>query len=1276
MGGKSSSQTIGFWYYMDVLATLCHSPTNNPVSEIVEIQFAERTAWQGSITSSRTLGLYQKELFGGEKREGGVEGQIDVMMGAPTMSVNEYLGASLRKSGVTGPVPAYRGVCSLFFRGETVTNSEFPDSVEFSREGPEPKPPPEKMLFGIVMPRFPLPAFRWVAVNPYFKKFRVRARRYMQSWYPTKARIGNDANPAHIIYECFTDPDWGMGYPPGVLSDTLMRAVADKLYDEGFGLSISWAQQSSIEDFIKLILTHINGVVRQDRSTGELYVKLVRDDYDTGTLFQLDPTNCTLESYSRVGIGDTVNEVTLSYTKRDGKVDSVTVQDVANVTSQGRVVSQNIELLGIRDADLALKVAQRELNSRVVPISKVSLVANRTAFQVGVGDVVKVVWPDLGIQALYCRVIEVDLGRLEDNLISIEAIEDVFALPDASYAASQPGGWVNPLVPPSASTVRYITEVPYYNLSREIPPAEFEQIDDSDSFIDVLSKAPSNNSYSYNLWSAVGAANVTFRDTGSHTPTAQLTAPLVQEEFSVLQINTFAELGGFDITDNSMVVVNGEYMRIDSYDIDVQTVTVARGVLDTVPKTHAAGSTVFFVTLGSGRDGISYLNGDSVKVKVQTKNGLGEMPIASVPQDTYVITSRQGRPYAPGKLRINGLTYPSTINGLMTVEWATRNRLTQTANIVAQDFGNITTETNAQSKLVVKGENGTTIVNSLGAGSPYPVTLDQEYTSGVTAYSPLRDLRIVGMAVSSSPVEPQIRYTTSMVGSTVIVNYLNCERVAGGWLVPNTNTVVNWRARFVDGTTGAIQERTAATPLLQFTKAQLFTPKSGVYLANYYPQPNGYVGPGDYDPFVGYALLRNASAEAGLVWGETEGSIGYIVRDRRGNALSVMHIAVYIKSAEYQAYNFDARRVLRRYVLRANNLLTSSVTAGHMALSSQSLQSFYTGQMSQFDSATTQHNVFFPPYPNRTSIVQTLDGFDPDSYRRLSVIFGSLMYVHFPSVVDSQNTAGRAVDITNILTSHIDIATSTTETTYVYSIDMSGALTFVASRSGLVLADHVNATTGVEITNGTIRTVNSSTGALGSTIATLPASSEAVRVAGDPSSETFYVLADNYFVYRYNLSGTLLTQIELPRRYVPTLPEWMVAGFEAGSEVMMEVSAGYLYVMPTVNYQAQGAVTYRIEKNLSSYSELRFKGIDQYVNPVTVTARFRHDSPEFYVGRLMDENGGSSTASTTARPRLNDELSVELSSVRAGTDSHQKHEVAVIRKGWGMRWGRSWGGGN
>lgn len=107
MGGSSKSVTVGHKYYVGMHMALCHGP----VDKLVRIRVGGNTAWVGNHTGG-SLTINKPDLFGGEKREGGVSGQIDIEMGAPTQGQNSYLAAKLGAD----LLPAFRGVCCAVLR--------------------------------------------------------------------------------------------------------------------------------------------------------------------------------------------------------------------------------------------------------------------------------------------------------------------------------------------------------------------------------------------------------------------------------------------------------------------------------------------------------------------------------------------------------------------------------------------------------------------------------------------------------------------------------------------------------------------------------------------------------------------------------------------------------------------------------------------------------------------------------------------------------------------------------------------------------------------------------------------------------------------------------------------------------------------------------------------------------------------------------------------------------------------------------------------------------
>lgn len=106
MTGRNKKITVGFRYSLGMHAVLCQTP----IDGLLQLDFQDRKAWSGKALNQR-IAVYKNNLFGGEGREGGVSGFIDVEGGAATQGVNDYLDAKL-----TGSVPAFRGVVSMVFR--------------------------------------------------------------------------------------------------------------------------------------------------------------------------------------------------------------------------------------------------------------------------------------------------------------------------------------------------------------------------------------------------------------------------------------------------------------------------------------------------------------------------------------------------------------------------------------------------------------------------------------------------------------------------------------------------------------------------------------------------------------------------------------------------------------------------------------------------------------------------------------------------------------------------------------------------------------------------------------------------------------------------------------------------------------------------------------------------------------------------------------------------------------------------------------------------------
>ena len=262
MGGGSKGTTAGYKYYLGIHMILCHGPIDFITKLIVD----GKEAWSGS-QGDGSITFSAETLFGGEDREGGVSGVIDVQLGTETQLPNSYLVSQLGSM-----VPGYRGVV------------------------------------GAVLKQC------YVGMNPYIKRWafratRIHTRQYgIAQWYDAKSAIGTDMNPAHIIRECLTDPDWGMGYPESDMDDAFFTAAADTLYSEGMGISLLWDKSKDLSDFVEDILKHIQGSLYISRSTGKFVLKLTRADYSIGSLITLNEDSINkITDFKRSSVGEFCN---------------------------------------------------------------------------------------------------------------------------------------------------------------------------------------------------------------------------------------------------------------------------------------------------------------------------------------------------------------------------------------------------------------------------------------------------------------------------------------------------------------------------------------------------------------------------------------------------------------------------------------------------------------------------------------------------------------------------------------------------------------------------------------------------------------------------------------------------------------------------------------------------------------------------------------------------------------------------------------------------------
>ncbi|MFQ6308724.1 phage tail protein [Lysobacter capsici] len=647
--GSSKKQTVGHRYLFGLHMGL----SRGPLDELVEIRVGDREAWKGSITKTSRVLINKPDLFGGDKGEGGIKGWLDVLMGDSAQAVLPML------SALHGtPTPAFRGVTTQYFDGQIAAN------------------------------------------NPYPKPWKMRVRRALAGWdgapwYPEKAviRLANGAiramNPAHILVECLTNRDWGRGLDRGVLDEASYRAAADALHAEGFGLCLRWNRQSSIADFMQVVIDHVGAAQYTDRSTGRLTLKLLRDDYrvEDLPLFDYDSGLLAIEEDEGGAQDGAINQLIVTwYDPIKDEERQIRVEDMAGIQATGGVASSTTDYKGLPTAELAGRVATRDLTIACSGLKRLKLRFDRRGGVLAPGGVFRIRDPVRGLDNLVLRVGTFDDGKFAEGAISIAAVQDVFGLPATAYLEPQPPVWTPPDRVPQPSPNRRLMEASYRDLATVLNASALAAVPVDAGAVLAVAEQATGLALNYVLTTRVGSGEFTEAGVGDWCPAAVLADAMIATTTTV----QLASGRGLDqITAGTAALVEDEIVRVVAIDPQAQTATLARGCADTVPAPHATGARIWFYDDFAANDPTDYSVGETVQAKLLTRTSSAQLDPALAPVDTIKLAQRQARPYPPGDLKLNGLRYPASVDGDLAVSWAHRDRRLQADQLVDHGQGSI-----------------------------------------------------------------------------------------------------------------------------------------------------------------------------------------------------------------------------------------------------------------------------------------------------------------------------------------------------------------------------------------------------------------------------------------------------------------------------------------------------------------------------------------------------------------------------------------------------------
>lgn len=481
---------IGYIYSFSMHMGLCRGPIN----EVVEIRVGDRVVYKpasdGSPVLTGNAGFYldKPNLFGGiPTGSGGIKGYGQLWMGAPdqTLPPNIYQMSPDSKSFtivplaniMPGPLPAFRGVTSIFFDGQVSYGSPTPQAwqVRVKRHTAGWDGAvfyPEKAV--ILVNSGPV-----VVANPQLTDPNLTDDQKRQvSRTVTVIENIETMNPAHIVYEGITNRDWGRGLPASLINVASFRDAADQLHDEGFGAATKWDRTGTLGDFMQTIIDYMSATLYPDPQTGLLTLRLIRGDYDVNSIPTIDYNSGLIAITDNASnSGDTAaNQVIVTYTSPvTGKKGQMRAQNLALITAQqGAIFSQSKTFDCIPNATIAGIVAERELKQYSSGLRRLTLKCDRSMWKMPPGGVLKLVnVPDNKIDGMVLRVGKVDHAGGIDGTVTLTCLQDVFAMDTTaySYTIDTPPAWK----PPVSSDTHLTPAPPMVSNLRAMRPWDGEQ---------------------------------------------------------------------------------------------------------------------------------------------------------------------------------------------------------------------------------------------------------------------------------------------------------------------------------------------------------------------------------------------------------------------------------------------------------------------------------------------------------------------------------------------------------------------------------------------------------------------------------------------------------------------------------------------------------------------------------------------------------------------------------------------------------------------------------
>ncbi|MDF4819805.1 phage tail protein [Vibrio parahaemolyticus] len=474
-------------------------------------------------------------------------------------------------------------------------------------------------------------------------------------------QIGDDANPAFIVFEVLTNTQWGMGMESTLLDVQSFEVAAQTLYEESMGVSLTADTTATANTMIAEVLRTVDGCIVLNSQTGQYEFRLVREGYDIDNLKVLDESNVVeVRDYSRAALDKLMSEVRVSFKSRANMYEtrSVATQNLGVFHSRNTSEFKDSTYNAVTSVELANRLAMRDLVAASSDLASLEIVCTREAADLNVGDVFIFKFAPLSIEQQVYRVTSVDYGTIRNGMVTLTATADVFGMMHNSYSNDVESEYSTfSRMPIAANNIEFI-EAPYW-LGQDAARfyACVERPSTAESSFELMVRdlgltaySDVEGPYAFTQRATVsGAAGNIITLDSDYTPYVEVAS----DEDLKQGVNLC-----LIISDQGQEWVS---IKSATYDLTTQTTSceVWRGCLDTVPKAHVGGVMWFVDEAGQIVD-YDFDVASELMVRTRTQVSLQEQANASV--RAVNITNRRNKPLPAASVQA------SFLNGVQ-VSW-------------------------------------------------------------------------------------------------------------------------------------------------------------------------------------------------------------------------------------------------------------------------------------------------------------------------------------------------------------------------------------------------------------------------------------------------------------------------------------------------------------------------------------------------------------------------------------------------------------------------------